>query len=125
MQADTIPSMRKEELDRRSNELKDRMLAERGQEAQKKLSRAGTTESASRVKQSDRVAEVPGETSSNERAEVATLKKRIAQLIAENESLRRQLASTNHQAPSPSRSDDDSVREQRHNFFKYSNLRRY
>ena len=117
--------MRKEDLDRRSDELKARMLAERNQDAQKKLSSAGTRESASRAKPSDRVAEVSGEISSTEGAEVAALKKRIAQLVAENESLRRQLASTNYQAPSPSRSNNDSVREQRHNFFKYSNLRRY
>jgi hypothetical protein len=117
--------MRKEDLDRRSDELKARMLAARNEAAQKKPSSAGTRESASRPKPSDRVAEVSSEISSTERAEVAALKKRIAQLVAENESLRRQLASTSHQAPSPSQSNDDSVRQQRHNYFKYSNLRRY
>jgi hypothetical protein len=116
--------MRKEDLDRRSDELKARMLAERNQAAHKKASSAGTRESASRAKQPDKVAKVSGEISSTERAEVAALKKLIAQLVAENESLRRQLASTNYEAPSLSRSNDDSVREQRHNFFKYSNLRR-
>jgi hypothetical protein len=116
--------MRKEDLDRRSDELKARMLAERDQDAQKKHNSAGTRESASRANPSDKVGKV-GEISSTERAEVAALKKRIAQLVAENESLRRQLASTNYEAPSQSRSDNDSVREQRHNFFKYSNLRRY
>jgi hypothetical protein len=116
--------MRKEDLDRRSDELKARMLAERNQAAQKKPSGAGTRESASPAKPSDRVGKI-GEIGSTERAEVAALKKRIAQLVAENESLRGQLASTNYQAPSPSRSNDDSVREQRHNFFKYSNLMRY
>jgi len=116
--------MRKEDLDRRSNELKARMLAERNQDAQKKRSSAGARDSASRVNPSDKVEKV-GEISSTEPTEVAALKKRIAQLVAENESLRRQLASTNYQEPSRSRSNDDSVREQRHNFFKYSNLRRY
>jgi hypothetical protein len=115
--------MRKEDLDRRSDELKARMLAARNEAAQKKPRSAGARESASRAKPSDRVANVPGEISSDERAEVAALKKRVAQLIAENESLRGQLASTNY--PVPSRSNDDSVREQRHNFFKYSNIRRY
>src|SRR5258708_1645485 len=124
-QADTIPRMRKEDLDRRSKELKARMLAARNEAAQKKPRNALVRESASRAKPSDRVANVPGEISSNERAEMAALKKRVAQLVAENESLRRQLASTNCQAPSPSRSNDDPVREQRHNFFKYGNLRRY
>jgi hypothetical protein len=117
--------MQKEDLDRRSDELKARMLAARNEAAQRKLRSAGARESSSRAKPSDRVANVPGEISSDERAEVAALKERVAQLVAENESLRRQLASTNYQAPSPSRSNDDSVREQRHNFFKYSNLRRY
>ena len=117
--------MRKEDLDRRSDELKARMLAERNQAAQKKPSSVGTRESASRAKPSDRAAKVPGEISSTERAEVDALKKRIAQLVAENESLHRQLASIDYQAASPSRSNNDSVREQRHNFFKYSNLRRY
>ena len=124
VQADTIPRMRKDDLDRRSDELKARMLAARN-EAQKKPRSAGARESASRAKPSDRVANVAGEISSDERAEVAALKKRVAQLVAENESLRGQLASTKYQAPSPSRPNDDSVREQRHNFFKYSNLRRY
>jgi hypothetical protein len=116
--------MRKEDLDRRSDELKARMLAERNQAAQKKPSSVGTRESASGPKPSDRVAKVPGEISSPERAEVDALKERIAQLVAENASLHRQLTSIDYQAPSPSRSNN-SVREQRHNFFKYSNLRRY
>ena len=117
--------MRKQDLERRSDELKARMLAARNEAAQKKLRSAGARESASRAKPSDKVAKIPGEISSTERAEVAALKKRIEQLVAENESFRWQLASTNYLAPSPSRSNDDSVREQQHNFFKYSNLRRY
>ena len=64
--------MRKEELDRRSDELKARMLAERNQAAQKKPSSEDKRESAS------------------ERLEMDALKKRIAQLVAENESLHRQ-----------------------------------
>ncbi len=122
--ADTISLMRKEDLQRRSDELKARMLAERNPAAQKKRSSAGTRESTSQANPSDKVGK-GGEISSTGRAEVAALKKRIAQLVAENESLRQQLASTNYQAPSPSRANDDSVREQRHNFFKYGNLRRY
>ena len=125
VQADTIPPMRKEDLDRRSDELKVRMLAARNEAAQKKPRSVGARESDSRAKPSERAANVPGEISSDELAEVTALKKQVAQLIAENESLRRQLASTNYQAPLPSRSNDDSVREQRHNFFKYSNIRRY
>ena len=117
--------MRKEDLDRRSAELKARILAERNKDAQKKSGRAATRESVSPWKQTDRVTIVLGEVKSTEVGEIAALRKRIAQLETENESLRLQIASTNYQAPSPSRSSDDSVREQRHNFFKYSNLRRY
>jgi hypothetical protein len=89
-----------------------------------KRSSAGTRESASRANPSDKAGKA-GEISSTERAEVAALKRRIAQLVADNESLRRQLASTNYEAPSQSRSNNDSIREQRHIFFEYSNLRRY
>jgi hypothetical protein len=68
---------------------------------------------------------IPSEIKLTEAGELVARKKRIAQLEATNKNLRRQLASTNCQAPSPSPSSDDSVREQQHNFFKYSNLRRY
>lgn len=60
-----------------------------------------------------------------DREEVVALKKRIARLEAENKQLRNRIAlltnSTNRLSPSSS----DSVREQQHNFFKYSNVRRY
>jgi hypothetical protein len=112
--------MRKEDLDRRSAELKSRMLAERDKDARKKPVGAAVLESVSLSKQADK-----GEIKRPETGEVAALKKRIAKLEAENEILRRQLASTNYQAPSSSRSYGDSVREQQHNFFKYSNLKRY
>ena len=45
VQADTIPRMRKDDFDRRSDELKARMLAARN-EAQKKPRSAGARESA-------------------------------------------------------------------------------
>lgn len=60
-----------------------------------------------------------------DREEVVVLKKRIARLEAENTQLRNRIAlltdNTNRSSPSSS----DSVREQQHNFFKYSNVRRY
>jgi hypothetical protein len=116
--------MRREELERRSAELKARMLAKRNADAQQRLIDAAIQDSRSTVKQVDPVA-IHGDSKSAETTEVAALKMRISELEAENKSLRRQLASTNYQAHSPSRSSGDSVREQRHNFFKYSNLRRY
>lgn len=61
----------------------------------------------------------------DDREEVVALKKRIARLEGENRQLRNRIAlltdSTNRSSPSSS----DSVREQQHNFFKYSNARRY
>jgi hypothetical protein len=116
--------MRKEDLERRSAELKARMLSQRNAGEQKRPTDATNQISRSTAKQADTMV-VPGEIKSTERAEVAALKRRISELEAENKSLRRQLASTNTQAPPPSRSSEDSVREQRHNFFKYSSLRRY
>jgi hypothetical protein len=116
--------MQKEDLERRNAELKARMLAQRNAGVRKRPTDAVTQDSRSTAKQADTVA-VRGESKSSERAEVAALKTRISELEAENKSLRRQLASTNYQAPPPSRSSGDSVREQRHNYFKYSNLRRY
>jgi hypothetical protein len=116
--------MQKEDLERRSAELKSRMLAQRNAGLRKRPTDAATQDSRSTGRQAETAA-VPGEIKSAEKAEVAVLKMRISELEAENKSLRRQLASTNYQAPPPSRSSGDSVREQRHNFFKYSNLRRY
>ena len=116
--------MQEEELERRSAELKARMLAQRNVDARKRPTGAAIRDARSTVRQVDTVA-VPDGGKSAERAEVAALKMRISELEAENKSLRRQLASTNYQAPLPSRASGDSVREQRHNFFKYSNLRRY
>jgi hypothetical protein len=115
--------MQKEDLERRSAELKVRMLAQRNIGARKRPTDVLTRDSRSTAKQSGAVT-VPGESKSTERAEVAALKMRISELEAENQSLRRQLASTSYQAPT-ALSIRDSVREQRHNFFKYSNLRRY
>jgi hypothetical protein len=57
--------------------------------------------------------------------EVFKLKKRISKLEAENESLRDQIAALTANASRPTQSYRDSVREQQHNFFKYSNIRRY
>lgn len=61
----------------------------------------------------------------SENAAVGALRKRIAQLEKENESLRQQLAMMCKSTAGPGRTSTDSVREQRHNFFKYSNARRY
>lgn len=63
-------------------------------------------------------------------SEVTRLKKRISELETrvlslekENRELREQKAIIVERAPQ--KSYEDTVREQRHNFFKYSNVRRY
>jgi hypothetical protein len=63
--------------------------------------------------------------SADERDEVAVLKKRIARLESENGQLRKQIAVLTDSMGRSSQSLSDSVREQQHNFFKYSNVRRY
>jgi hypothetical protein len=57
--------------------------------------------------------------------EVIKLKKRISQLEAQNKSLRHQITTLTANANRPTQSYRDTVREQQHNFFKYSNIRRY
>ena len=58
------------------------------------------------------------------REEVVALKKRITRLEAENRQLRNQIAVLTGSMNRSSQSLSDSVREQQHNFFKYSNVRR-
>jgi hypothetical protein len=57
--------------------------------------------------------------------EAVALKKRIARLESENGQLRKQIAVLTDSMGRSSQSLSDSVREQQHNFFKYSNVRRY
>jgi hypothetical protein len=61
----------------------------------------------------------------DERDEVVVLKKRIGRLESENGQLRKQIAVLTDSMGRSSQSLSDSVREQQHNFFKYSNVRRY
>ena len=112
--------MRKEELNRRSAELKSRMLAQKGG-VQEKPSTVTKRKSTMKVTQHEDSIAVKSDNGDDLNA----LKKRIAQLQAENESLRQRLTLMSTRIAEPSRSSDDSVREQRHNFFKYSNVRRH
>ena len=57
--------------------------------------------------------------------EAVALKKRIARLESENGQLRKQIAVLADSMGRSSQSLSDSVRERQHNFFKYSNVRRY
>jgi hypothetical protein len=63
--------------------------------------------------------------------QVSLLKQKISALEAENEQLRVEISSLRRQntvvveQPRAERSHEDSVQQQRHNFFKYSNIRPY
>lgn len=69
----------------------------------------------------------PGDSASSadNRDDVVALKKQIARLEAENKKLRKQIAALTDTTGRSGKSGSDSVREQQHNFFKYSNVRRY
>ncbi len=117
-QIDTIPSMRKEEFERRAAEMRARMLAQRNRKAEEP-SATPVRKSRTRSGQQDsRIAVQPSEN------DVSALQERVNELEAENLRLRQQLAMMANRT-APSQSSADSVREQRHNFFKYSNVRRY
>jgi hypothetical protein len=113
--------MRKEDLDQRSAELKARMLAQRNGRAQENPSTVTERKPAAKRKQ-DRGSFTVKTTDSED---ANALRERIAQLEAENKSLRQQLAAGGSRLAAPSQPSGDSVRDQQHNFFKYSNIRRY
>ena len=112
--------MRKDELDRRSAELKARMLGQRKEHAQQTSFNATERKSLGKAKREQDSITVK----SSDSGDVNALKERVIQLEAENKSLRQQLARKSSTVAESSRSALDSGREQRHNFFKYSNFRR-
>ena len=63
--------------------------------------------------------------SAGDNEEAVALKKRIARLESENGQLRKQIAVLTDSMGRSSQSLSDSVRERQHNFFKYSNVRKY
>ncbi len=111
--------MRKEEFERRAAEMKARMLAQRDRQTEK-------PPSGSVHKSGAKSGEAHGKTAiPSAEVEVEALRKRVKELEAENLRLRQQLVAMANRTASPARSSADSVREQQHNFFKYSNVRRY
>lgn len=113
--------MRKEELERRSAELKARMLAERNI-GQEKLPIVAKSKS---IKKALQTTDSPAIEPTEDEADLGALQRRIVELEKENERLRQQVALMSARTFGNERSSTDSVREQRHNFFKYSNIRRY
>ena len=57
--------------------------------------------------------------------QISELKERVVALQVENTRLREQKTIVVERPGGQERSSGDSVREQQHNFFKYSNTRRY
>ena len=108
--------MQKGELEDRCREMKARVLAHRTAVSQ------GSTK-ARPLK--TRVVEESLSPEMETIDKIAALKKEIARLQTENRALRDRLASQSAMVAQTSRSSEDAVREQRHNFFKYSNARRY
>jgi uncharacterized protein involved in exopolysaccharide biosynthesis len=111
--------MRKEEFERRAAEMKARMLAQRNRHAEEPAATSVRKVRTKGGQEDSRTAIQLSET------EVQALRKRVKALEAENLQLRQQLATMANRAAPSSRSSADSVREQQHNFFKYSNVRRY
>ena len=111
--------MRKEEFERRATEMKARMLAQRNRRAEEP---SATPVRKSRTKSGQEDSRV---TVAASEINVPALQKRVEELEAENLRLRQQLATIANRTAPLSQSSADSVREQRHNFFKYSNARRY
>jgi len=91
------------------------------EKAERQAGKVGKRKSGAtwKLKQAD------SERGANERDEVVVLKKRNAKLESENRQLRKQVAVLTDSMGRSSQSLSDSVREQQHNFFKYSNVRRY
>lgn len=110
--------MRKEEFERRAAEMKARMLA-RNRQAEEP-SATPVRKARTKSGQEDSRVMVPAS-----EINVPALQKRVKELEAENLRLRQQLATMANRTAPPSQSSADSVREQQHNFFKYSNARRY
>jgi hypothetical protein len=102
-------------------------LEERQREMRERTAQGGTSK-PERAKKS--ASEIPATSSENSSAEIGAMQKRIVQLEAdnerleaENERLRRQKTIVVERAQE--KSCDEQVREQRHNYFKYSNARRW
>src|SRR5436190_23981504 len=102
-------------------------LEERQREMRKRTAQGGTS-NPERAKNSTH--EIPAPSSQNSSAEIRAMQKRIVQLEADNERLKAE----NERAGSKDsrrgqraqeKSYDEQVREQRHNYFKYSNARRW
>jgi hypothetical protein len=83
--------------------------------------------SASNKKTKDVARSTSGEKETSDvrvlRRRIGELEKQVLRLEAENQRLREQKTIVVERTPQ--RSSEDSLREQRHNFFKYSNARRY
>jgi hypothetical protein len=112
--------MRKEEFERRAAEMKARMLAQRNERIEEPSTTPVRKSRAKRDQEDSRITNQPSGVE-----DIQVLRKRVKELETENRRLREQLAAMANRATPSSQCSADSVREQRHAFFKYSNVRRY
>lgn len=96
-----------------SLEDRQREMKERNSASNKKTKDVGRSSSAEKETSDVRVL----------KKRIGELEKQVLRLEAENQRLREQKTIVVDRAPQ--RSSEDAIREQRHNFFKYSNIRRY
>ena len=97
-------------------------LAERQREMRDRTLASNNSEEAVGAPTSRKRREQPSEVNALKK-KIAELEKRVLTLEAENERLRAQKTIVVER--SVQKSNEDPVRQQRHNFFKYSNVRRY
>ena len=112
--------MRKEEFDRRAAEMKTRMLAQRHEPLEEPSTTPIRKSRAKRGQEDSRIT-----SQSSDAEDIQAMRKRVKELETENRRLREQLAAMANRATPLSQCSADSVREQQHTFFKYSNVRRY
>jgi hypothetical protein len=114
--------MNKAELDRRCAEMKARLTAgKKAGHVERQIPNATAQRPSMKLKRDKANSTSPNTDLDN----VGLLSPQIAKFEAENKRLRQQVAALTSSAAQAPGVAGDSVREQQHNFFKYSNARRY
>jgi predicted RNase H-like nuclease (RuvC/YqgF family) len=79
----------------------------------------------SRARAEGRTIQAKAVSAEKDDSELEALKKRVSALEAENAALRQQITAFRQGSDRPVKSYEQQRREQQHNLFKYSNVRRY
>jgi len=91
----------------------------------KKLERRQTRKSKRALDADVATSEEANVTKSDSTSELNTLRKRVKALETENSELRSQISTLRAKPQAQEPSPDEQRKQQQHNFFKYSNARRY